>query len=392
MRLGVVSDYDFYTDDDKVFYVNRGQRLLEHLCSRFDKVTYFARLTVVSDVSNLSPIRCNNFQVVPLRDAKRSPLLDAFVVGTRFLRSQGSCDVFVIKLGNLHALVGFVLLKLLRRPVVCYAINDLDPGWHRFTRMTLLPRVGHRALHYVWRVFYVLADARLAISPTVARRYSFLWWGRDAHIYVETSLSPQRIGIRSSSVERDSTVLSVGRLVHYKGHSFLIEAAAKLVHYEGLRFRVVIVGDGPLRRRLQDLVASLGLSDIVFFAGHVPEGPRLWQYYSSASIYVQPSLTEAFGLAVLEAMYFGLPVVASAVGGLADLVKDGETGLLVRPADVASLQNALGVLLRSPALRERLGRSGRHMALRYSLETETDKLVNVVNHVTRKGRASRRSL
>ena len=392
MRLGIISDYDFYTDGGKVFYVNRGQRLLEHLCSRFDRVTYFARLMVVSDVSNLSPIRCNNFEVVPLRDAKRSPLLDAFVVGARLLRTQRSCDVFVIKLGNLHALVGFVLLKLLRRAVVCYAINDLDPGWHRFSRMSILQRLGHRALHYLWRIFYALADARLAISPTVARRYSFLWWGWDAHIYVETSLSPQCVRVRSSSVEGDMTVLSVGRLVHYKGHSFLIEAAAKLVHYEGLHFRLVIVGDGPLRRQLQDLVASLGLDDIVFFVGHVPQGPRLWQYYSSASIYVQPSLTEAFALAVLEAMYFGLPVVASAVGGLADLVKDGETGLLVRPGDVASLQNALGVLLRSPALRDRLGRSGRHIALRYSLETETDKLVDVVSHVMRKGWASRRSL
>src|SRR5581483_6250386 len=121
----------------------------------------------------------------------------------------------------------------------------------------------------------------------------------------------------------------------------------------------VIVGDGPLRERVPDAV------------GFVP--PReLGPYYARAAVVACPSRREGYGVAAREAMAYGRPVVASAVGGLADAVEDGVTGLLVPPGDPAALRAALERLLGDAALRARLGEAARRAAEeRFSWEAAT---------------------
>ena len=113
--------------------------------------------------------------------------------------------------------------------------------------------------------------------------------------------------------------------------------------------RLVVVGDGPLRDRVRD------------GRGVVPH-EELLGLIRSAAVVACPSRREGFGVVCAEAMANGRPVVAAAVGGLLDLVVDGETGLLVPPGDVPALRSALERLLADPALRERLGAAGRERA------------------------------
>ena len=133
-------------------------------------------------------------------------------------------------------------------------------------------------------------------------------------------------------------VLFVGRLSPEKGILELLQAA------EGMK--LVVAGDGPLRERVPE---ALG------FVPHHELGPL----YERAAVVAVPSHREGFGVACAEAMAHGRPVVASAVGGLLDLVVDGETGLLVPPGDVAALRAALESLLGDEALRRRLGEAAR---------------------------------
>lgn len=133
-------------------------------------------------------------------------------------------------------------------------------------------------------------------------------------------------------------ILYVGRLAPEKGVEELAEAARGL--------NLVVCGDGALR---QLLPGALGFVDDT-------ERDR---YYRRAAVVVCPSRREGFGLACAEAMAYGKPVVASAVGGLLDLVVDGETGLLVPPRDPGALRQALERLLDDPVLRRRLGAAAR---------------------------------
>jgi glycosyltransferase involved in cell wall biosynthesis len=133
-------------------------------------------------------------------------------------------------------------------------------------------------------------------------------------------------------------VLYAGRLSPEKGVAELAEAARGL--------NLVVAGDGPLRDRVPGAL------------GFVPHD-ELEALYRRAAVVVCPSHREGFGVVAMEAMAHGRPVVASAVGGLLDLVVDGETGLLVPPGDVGALRAALDRLLADPDLRRRLGEAGR---------------------------------
>jgi glycosyltransferase involved in cell wall biosynthesis len=136
-------------------------------------------------------------------------------------------------------------------------------------------------------------------------------------------------------------LLYAGRLSREKGLEELLEAT------EGLPR--VIVGDGPLRDLVPDAV------------GFVPPS-ELSAYYERCAVVACPSRYEGYGVVAREAMAFGRPVVATAVGGLLDAIEDGVTGLLVPPGDPVALRHALETLLTDEALRRRLGAAARQRA------------------------------
>jgi len=140
-----------------------------------------------------------------------------------------------------------------------------------------------------------------------------------------------------------------------KGHRFLLEAAARLrQEYPGLK--VIVVGDGPGRDGLWREAKALELERTVSFLGFRQDIPRI---LATFDVFVFPSLEEALGAAILEAMAAGKAVVASRVGGIPEAVVDRETGLLVPPADSGALAEAVRKLLQDPDLRRRMGEQGR---------------------------------
>jgi len=167
---------------------------------------------------------------------------------------------------------------------------------------------------------------------------------------------------------------TVGRLHVQKGHRYLIEAAREVLAAvpEAL---FLFVGYGPERTRLERLARRLGVADRVRFLGYIRDVKPV---LAALDVFVLPSLWEGMSNAVLEAMAAGLPVVATAVDGSIEQVADGETGLLVPPADAGALARALVRLYRDRSLSDRMGRRGRErveqeFSLRRTIE-ETLKL------------------
>jgi colanic acid/amylovoran biosynthesis glycosyltransferase len=186
----------------------------------------------------------------------------------------------------------------------------------------------------------LLRRARCVLCPSNALTEEARRLGAQAVRVVPSGVElPARVG----QPENPPHVLYVGRLSEEKGVAELLEATACLPH--------VIVGDGPLRDGVPDAV------------GFVPPG-ELGAYYERAAVVVCPSRREGYGVVAREAMAYGRPVVASAVGGLLDAVEDGVTGLLVQPRDPAALRAALERLLGDEALRSRLGAAARERVAR----------------------------
>ena len=156
-------------------------------------------------------------------------------------------------------------------------------------------------------------------------------------------------------------ILFVGSLVERKGVRYLIDALPLLPAQ--LRAKLVIIGDGAERSRLEAQVRARGLQHLVEVRGRVAE-QELRRAYAAASVLVLPAIvdargdTEGLGVVLLEAMSYGVPVIGSDLGGITDIVVDGQTGLLVPPQDSAALAAALERLATDRDLAKRLGEAG----------------------------------
>ena len=160
---------------------------------------------------------------------------------------------------------------------------------------------------------------------------------------------------RVTESDRPLALISVARLLERKGLHHLFEAIAKPTP---LPVTLTVVGTGPYQPELERQVGELGLSDRVSFAGFVRHA-QLADMYRASDLFVLPSQTESFGLVFAEAMASGLPVLATQVGGIPELVRDGTDGLLVEPARPDQLRGALERLLAGPEERLAMGRQAR---------------------------------
>jgi glycosyltransferase involved in cell wall biosynthesis len=150
-----------------------------------------------------------------------------------------------------------------------------------------------------------------------------------------------------------------------KGHRFLLEALA-LLKSRGMKLRCLLAGDGPERGPLEKLSARLGLEQEVEFLGFVADTPA---FLAGVDVFVLPSLYEGLGVAALEAMAASRPVVASGVGGLAESISDGKTGLLTPPGNSEALSEAIAKLINDPSLARGLGQcASAHVRKHFALE------------------------
>jgi glycosyltransferase involved in cell wall biosynthesis len=154
---------------------------------------------------------------------------------------------------------------------------------------------------------------------------------------------------------RQLSGVSLANLVWHKDHEVLLRATAEVVR-SCPGFRLVLIGDGPERGRIERLVGELGLGANVVLAGQVAQASRLLRNFHFS---VLASVEESFPNAVVESMAAGVPVVATRVGGIPELVREGVDGLLVPAREPRRLAAAMLRLLREPGLADRLGRSAR---------------------------------
>ena len=163
----------------------------------------------------------------------------------------------------------------------------------------------------------------------------------------------------------------IGRLVPIKGHDVLLRAVAA-VRSDLPGITLEIAGDGPLEQELRSTAARLGLDGVASFLGRVaPAAP----VFERAEVVVVPSFGEGFGMVALEAMERGRPVIASAVGGLPEIVEDGRTGLLVPVGDAEALARAIRELAGDPARAAATAAAGRLRAIEgFAQERCTDRI------------------
>jgi glycosyltransferase involved in cell wall biosynthesis len=245
------------------------------------------------------------------------------------------------------------------------------------------------------RVAGRLARRRIAISQHVADflrrarlgppdRIRVVPYGIDAAAFSTHALSRDddraALGIATS----DFAVGIASRLIPGKGHDVLVPAVARAAA-ERSNIKLLIAGDGPERARLEGMAAQLCAPRTVQFLGFVSDVKPFMHACDVLAFPTQAQLSEGFGLAALEAMAAGRPVIASRVGSLPEVVEDGVTGVLVAPSSADALASAILALARDDAVCERLGAAG---ATKAQVDFPLEKMVRATVEVYEEARPS----
>ena len=276
--------------------------------------------------------------------------------------------------------VGRIAARLAGVPIVVHTFHGhIFHGYFSpaKTRLVLLmERIGARLSTRIITISPRLRDEIAGFGVTKPHRIEVIPLGFELEAYATEVRGSGEFRRSLDLPERAKLIGAVGRLVPIKNIPLLLEAAA-VARQQDPNIHVVIVGDGELRMELEAQVSALGLDDSVTFAGWRRDLPRV---YADLDAVVISSDNEGTPASLIEAMATGCPVVATRVGGVPDLISDGETGRLVPPGDREALTSALLALLREPERTRQMAALARQQVLE---RHQAGRLVGDVDHLYR---------
>jgi glycosyltransferase involved in cell wall biosynthesis len=269
----------------------------------------------------------------------------------RIIRAEGIDLIHAHQSRGLY--LGGLATRLAGIKGVIQTEHNVSIDWYRRAGIPLRVRWGSNLLRY----FFVRFVARkiVALSSGVASFYTKVMRVESRKITIIPYAHPVAAQPVRRELDPQAPIIgTVANLTEQKGLPYLTEAAAivRQTHPEA-RFR--IVGGGHLYEALAAQIARLGLQGTVELAGFQPNATAIM---SEFDLFVLPSLWEPFGLVLLEAMANGLPIVATDVDGVADVVVDGKTGILVPPSNPQALAQGILQLVKDPVLARRMGQRG----------------------------------
>lgn len=231
----------------------------------------------------------------------------------------------------------------------------IDKRWH-----VGLDRLCTRVSHSVIAVSRHTADHMIVEESAPPEKVHTVLNGIDFDRVALSSADARERIRREFNAEDAYLLVHVARLHPEKGHHYLFEALAEIQRQVSKPVRLLVAGAGPFEEAYRDEVRQLGCDKLVRFLGFRKDSADL---IAAADLVILPSVAEAFGLVLTEALYLGAPVVATRTGGIPEIVDDGVDGVLVRPADTSALVSAIVELLNDEDRRKRMAGAGRAKVL-----------------------------
>src|SRR3989338_1486362 len=315
--------------------------------------------------------------------------------------------------GLRHLIFFFKLLPLARKADLILALNAVSAGYpallaSKFFKKKFLVRVVG---DYAWEIVSgtgktniliddfqkiskrgllhkiqtrVCRSADSVIVPSEYLKTLVVGWGVAENkieiIYNGVDFEPLDISreeARTKIGTHGNIILSIGRLVPWKGFKMLIKIMPKLLELNQF-FRLVIIGDGPERKKLELMTRNLGLDKKVYLVGKKSKD-NLALYMASADMLVLNSGYEGFSHQILEAMKAGVPVVASAILGNREIIRQGENGFLVKYNDEFNLIEAIKTLHENPELKDEFVAEGKKTVAKFSVERMIDETIKLIS-------------
>jgi glycosyltransferase involved in cell wall biosynthesis len=383
-QLAVFTGQAFWRDGDGYSTGESFIRFIEAFAELYGQVTLLVRVEARPGRGSypLDPRRFRVVELPPFEQFNPVQVARAWPRVRRILRDQLPPHG-AVWIGGPH-LVGWQVLRLCRQAgIPCFLMirqNLIEQVRHKARGVKRIPALAITAL----LEGRFRAAARHIPTFTVGRMM-YREYGGESHDNVhEVCINLLRANDIPATVParaekpRSASLLWVGRLSAEKGLPVLLQALGRLPA-DGTAPTLTLVGTGPQEDELREMTADLGLDGRVQFAGYVPFGPALAEYYRRADLFVLPSLTgEGLPQVLLEAMAAGVPCIATAVEGIPFFIDDQRDGVLVPPADAGALTAAIEELLRDPERCRQLSAAGLEKVRDHSLEVERGRMVAVL--------------
>ena len=379
MKLVAFTDY-VYSQKGEILYGERAFALfLVSLTAHVEQLTIVGRLNREPDTFHYPLPASVRFVGLPHYASLTKPFSVALSLVRslqRFWRALDDADR-VWLLGPYPHAVAFAVITLMRRRPLILGVRQDFPAYVRSRRPTR--RWMHRAadlLELSWRLLARRAPV-VVVGPELERHY------RQSPAVLQIAVSLVTAGdvaegerAAGRSYDGDLCVLSVGRIDSEKNPLLLADVLAEL-REDDPRWRLVVCGEGPLAEPLQSRLRELGLDEHAEIRGYVPIDGGLLDLYRSSHAFLHVSLTEGVPQVLIEAFASGVPVVATAVGGVAEAA--GDAALLIPPRDASAAATALDRIASAPELRAGLIDRGLELARRHTLESETARVAAFIS-------------
>jgi L-malate glycosyltransferase len=250
--------------------------------------------------------------------------------------------------------------------------TDVADALNRRSSVGMIVRRSLREARFITATSKYLVDQTIALEPDVAGKIEIIPFG--------VPIPTEETARKEKTEDAPITVVFAKLYLSNYAPDMVIRAFAR-AHEDFSRLRLIMLGGGEMQQELEQLAVSLKVTDVATIHGWMePDEAR--QIIRQSDIFVMPSLSESFGVAAAEAASYGLPVVASDVGGVPEIVRDGDTGLLIPPGDEAALAEAILRLAQDGQLRQSMGNAGRRLvAEKYDFEKCLDKMEAVYQKV-----------
>ncbi|RJS80711.1 glycosyltransferase family 4 protein [Methanophagales archaeon] len=266
-------------------------------------------------------------------------------------------------------LLAMIAGKYLQKPSITY-VRGSDV--YKATKLFKIT-IGEFVLRNSDVVIALTGDMKREIQKIYGREVFVIPNGIDLEKF--NNLSKENVRKKLKIANEEEIIVFVGTLRSVKGIKYLIEAM-KIIIQKNIDTRLMLVGDGEDRESLEKHVKELDLEKYVSFVGKVPN-EKVPEYMVASDVFVLPSVSEGFPVTILEAMASGLPIVATKVGGLPEIIKDGENGFLVEPKNPKGIAQRVMLILEDDNLSGRISRNNRECVKKYSWGSVIERLEEV---------------
>ncbi|MFH1780758.1 MAG: glycosyltransferase family 4 protein [Candidatus Nealsonbacteria bacterium] len=347
------------------------RRIAEGLAQKAEVFVVTGKVWGRPDQETVEKVKIYRRSLFILKNFSRSPLFYSLtLLPYVFLKSLSLIKKERIDLlhcqGFLSGILGYLLFKITKAPFIV-TVQRMEK------RGNFLKEFIYRQAAVCIGVSSPVADYFKAIG---CKHVEIIPNGVDVGNFTGLDRQESRAAL---GIKNEFVIITVARLEKVKGIEYLILSLLGLKSAIA-DYKLLIIGDGGERKALENLVKKLGLTESVKFLGQIVN-ERVAEYLIAGDCFVLPSIREGFGIAILEAQAAGIPVIGAKVGGIAEVLAQGQTGLLVPPGDEQSICDALVKIYANPDLALKMVESARENLKNYDWQKIADKVYQIYQKI-----------